>query len=180
MIRLCRLLAIGLITVSDRRVEPVEIHCEPGPYKPRMNGKRKASLLSEFERRSGDHNVGGSTRKRLVTAYREDALRVASFLDRHGPAKVRDVREGAGVGRCGAILRDNYYAWFERVAYGVYGLTPKDGKPSSSTRKWSPCWRTGNQKSPSRDESPAVAGPFPGPAPCRGGRLVVLDAATGR
>ena len=124
IVRLCRMLTIGLITVSDRRADPVEVHCEPEPYKPRMDGKRKARLLAEFERRSGDHNVGGSTRKRLVTAYREEALRVASFLGRHGPAKVRDVRLVTGVERSGAILRDNYYGWFERVTHGVYALTP--------------------------------------------------------
>ena len=105
------------------RTEPVEIHCEPGPYKPQMNGKRKASLIAEFERRSGDHNVGGSTRRPLVTAYREEALCIAAFLERHGPAQVRDVRRGTGIERCGAILRDNYYNWFERVTYGVYELT---------------------------------------------------------
>ncbi len=126
VIRLCRMLAIGLITVSSRRrIDPVEIVCEPGPYKPQMNGKRKVSLISEFERRSGDHNVGGSTRRPLVTAYREEALRIAAFLEQNGPAQVRDVRQGAGIERSGTILRDNYYDWFERVSRGVYELSPR-------------------------------------------------------
>ncbi len=36
--------------------------------------------MYEFHERSGDYNVGGSSRAKLVTAYREKALRVAQAL----------------------------------------------------------------------------------------------------
>lgn len=126
VIRLCRMLALGLITVSKRRrINPVEVVCEPGPYKPQQSSKRKDRLLAEFERRTGDLNVGGSTRRPLVTAYREEALRVAAHLGHIGDAAVRDVRAGTGIDKSGAILQDNYYNWFERVSRGVYRLSPE-------------------------------------------------------
>ena len=126
VIRLCRMLSIGLIAVSiGRRGGAVEVFCEPGPYKPKADAKRRGRLLSEFERRSGDHNVGGSTKRPLVTAYREESLRVAAFLGEAGQAAVRAVRAGTGVERAGDILQDNYYRWFERVSRGVYRLSPE-------------------------------------------------------
>ncbi|MEO1552180.1 MAG: DUF2161 family putative PD-(D/E)XK-type phosphodiesterase, partial [Pseudomonadota bacterium] len=35
------------------------------------------------------------------------------------------VAAGAGVVWARAIMADNHYGWFERVARGVYGLSPK-------------------------------------------------------
>lgn len=125
VVRLCRMLGLGLLVVyAGRGRRPrVEAACEPGPYVPRPNLRRRARLMREFAGRSGDFNVGGSTRRPLVTAYREEALCVARFLEVHGPSRVRDVRAG-GAERAGAILQRNYYGWFVRKSRGVYDLTP--------------------------------------------------------
>ena len=87
---LARRLGIGLMTVrvSDGLVE---VHCDPGPYAPRKNSKRKAQLLREFARRQGDPNAGGQTRAGLVTAYRQDALKIAVYLYEAGASKGADV-----------------------------------------------------------------------------------------
>lgn len=126
VVRLCRMLGLGLMTVyAGRGRRPrVEVACEPGPYVPRPNLRRRARLIREFADRSGDFNVGGSSRRPLVTAYREDALCVARFLEVHGPSRVRDVSNGGAAERAGAILQRNYYGWFVRVSRGVYDLTP--------------------------------------------------------
>lgn len=125
VIRLCRMLSLGLMTVSARRkTTPVEVVCDPGPYRPKTNLVRRAKLLREFERRTGDHNVGGSTGRPLVTAYREEALRIAECLGRRGEAPVRDVRGETGLANAGRILQSNYYRWFQRVSRGIYRLTP--------------------------------------------------------
>jgi len=97
---------------------------EPEVVPVRRSPCRTSALLQEFRRRSGDHNTGGSTRRPLVTAYREEALRVAAFLQQAGSAKVKAVRETTGVAKAGSILHDDYYGWFERVRLGVYRLTP--------------------------------------------------------
>jgi hypothetical protein len=103
----------------------VEVVAEPEPYKPRQSKARRARVLGEFGRRSGDHNVGGSSREPRITAYREAALLVASELRDGGPMAVRAIRQTTGCPQAGAILAKNYYGWFVREAPGVYGLAPE-------------------------------------------------------
>lgn len=126
VVRLCQLLGLGLLAVSvSSRSARVEVACEPGPYRPRSNLRRRHRLLQEFSQRSGDYNVGGSTRRPLVTAYREEALRVALYLSRHSQASPKAIRKGADAPRAAAILQKNYYGWFQRISRGVYTLTPQ-------------------------------------------------------
>ncbi|WP_299281291.1 DUF2161 family putative PD-(D/E)XK-type phosphodiesterase [uncultured Tateyamaria sp.] len=124
MTRLCRRLGLGLITVrtSDGLVT---VHCDPGPYAPRKNAKRKGQLLREFAGRVGDPNDGGQTRVGLITAYRQDALKVAMYLFEVGASKGADVARETGVGRATTMMRNDHYGWFEKVETGIYGLTPK-------------------------------------------------------
>jgi hypothetical protein len=93
------------------------------PYAPRKNLKRTQLLLREFERRAGDPNLGGSTRKPIMTAYRQDVLRCVLHLSTHGASRIKDIRIATGVDRAPGIFRDNVYQWFQREARGVYGLT---------------------------------------------------------
>lgn len=123
MVTLCRRLGLGLITV---RIEDglVQVHCDPGPYAPRKSKARTGRLLKEFAKRSGDPNVGGQVRAGLVTAYRQDALRLAVFLFEAGATKGSEVAKATGVGVATRMMHDNHYGWFEKVEKGVYGLTP--------------------------------------------------------
>ena len=133
MTRLCRRLGLGLMTVrlSDGLVQ---VHCDPGPYAPRKNAKRQGHLLKEFAARTGDPNDGGQTRVGLVTAYRQDALRVALYLFEVGASKGADVARETGVARATTMMRDNHYGWFEKVETGVYGLTPTGAEAASSAQ----------------------------------------------
>ena len=124
---LCRLLGIGLLTVTFFKTKKpvVEVLCEPGD--PPARGKRRsrqAKLLQEFSERSGDYNVGGSTKRKLVTSYREKALRVAWAIRREGPCAPRRIAEMTGSRRAADILQKDYYGWFERVERGIYRLRP--------------------------------------------------------
>ena len=120
--KLCKYLGLGLITVRFPD-EHTQIHCDPEPYAPRQNKARKTALLREFERREGDPNIGGSTRQTLITAYRQDAQRLAAFLAENGPSKGAEVRDKTGVNAATRMMRDNHYGWFERHSLGVYGLS---------------------------------------------------------
>ncbi len=103
----------------------VEVHADPSPYKPRKSKIKKARLLKEFARRTGDPNSGGATRQGLMTAYRQDALRCARVLLELGPTKAALVAKACGVERARPLMADNHYGWFERVSTGIYGLCPK-------------------------------------------------------
>jgi hypothetical protein len=121
-LRLCRRLGLGLITVSRGLAVA---HLDPAPYRPRQNAKRKALLLAEFTRRVGDPSAGGGSRRPIVTAYRQDALRCVKYLDAAGVARVAHIRLETKVERAAAILQRDVYGWFFRQHRGHYGLTPQ-------------------------------------------------------
>jgi hypothetical protein len=123
--RLCRQLGLGLLTVNlERTPAAVELIVDPPqPADIRRNHRKRRTVLREFHHRSGDHNVGGSTRQPIVTVYRQHALLVARYLSEHPPVTVAQVRVGTGIQRSGKILQQNHYAWFERVRHGTYTLT---------------------------------------------------------
>lgn len=118
--RLLRLLGLGLLTVNLRtgRVEP---EIPPAPYAPRLDRAWRSRLLREFERRRGDPMPGGTTRRRIMTAYRQTALALAEALAA-GIERPRDLKHLSP--DAGAILARNVYAWFARTAPGRYALTP--------------------------------------------------------
>lgn len=129
---LCRRLGLGLITVTLYKTKApfVEVLCSPdggeisGFELPRVIKPRAARLLNEFRERSGDYNLGGSTGRKLYTAYREKALQVAKAIGSAGEMPPRQAKELSGVGSAAAILQNNYYGWFRRVRRGIYSLTP--------------------------------------------------------
>ncbi len=121
---LCRRLGLGLILVRTRDGF-VEVLCDPGPYAPRKSKPRKTRLLREFQRRVGDPNAGGSAAVKRVTAYRQDALRCATYLLANGPSKGAHVAKATGVPTATRIMATDHYGWFERVEKGIYALTPK-------------------------------------------------------
>ncbi|MEM6462914.1 MAG: DUF2161 family putative PD-(D/E)XK-type phosphodiesterase [Pseudomonadota bacterium] len=121
-VKLCRRLGLGLMTVRARDGH-VDVHCDPAPYRPRPNKRRKDRLIREFSRLVGDPNTGGSTRKRLVTAYRQDALRCLSLLNQLGPTKAASVARETGVSAARRLMADNHYGWFERLKTGIYGVS---------------------------------------------------------
>ena len=120
--KLCRRLGLGVLVVTGPIVEPL---ADPEPYRPRKALDRKGRLLKEFARRVGDLNLGGSARQPRMTAYRQDALRIAAMIGRSGPCKVADLRRQTGVGRTAGILQNDVYGWFQRESRGVYALSPK-------------------------------------------------------
>jgi hypothetical protein len=126
--KLCRRLGLGLMTVNPTAPidRAVEIVLDPLPYRPRQNKRRAALLLGEHARRVGDHNTGGVRGVRIVTAYRQEALRCAQLLE-GGAMRVRAMRATGRVPNVGKILLDDVYGWFRRVERGVYELSP-DGR----------------------------------------------------
>ena len=122
-IKLCRRLGLGLMMVRMKD-SFVEVSLDPAPYKPRKAYRQKARLLKEFAKLAGDPNTGGATRKGLVTAYRQDALRCLNFLDEHGPTKAAIVAERSGVAKARRLMADNHYGWFDRVEIGIYTPSP--------------------------------------------------------
>lgn len=122
---LARRLGVGLLTVSNGRVEA---RLDPTPYRPRGSERRRRRLLLEFEQRVGDPNVGGTTGVPRTTAYRQDALRCAAALGALSPQRTAELRRSSGVPKAATICQRDVYGWFERVERGTYALSPHGRK----------------------------------------------------
>ena len=119
--KLCKRLGLGLLVVS--KSGSVDILAEPVPYVPRPNKNRRTALLKEFHKRKGDPNVGGSTKVKLITAYKQDALRCLCHLHTNGATRVSHLRKATQIERAATILRADYYGWFVKEERGIYNVT---------------------------------------------------------
>ncbi len=116
--KLVRLLGFGLITVTSRG--NVEVIVAPCPWRPRRDPKRRSRIVEEHSKRRGDPALGGSTRRPIMTAYRQQALDCAKVLA-VAPGRPRDLKPM--MPDAPKILQRNVYGWFERIERGCYGLT---------------------------------------------------------
>ncbi|NHN29199.1 DUF2161 family putative PD-(D/E)XK-type phosphodiesterase [Paenibacillus agricola] len=91
---------------------------------PRLNKRAADGIVREFRERRADYNVGGSTKLKLMTSYREKALHLAQLLQHHGTLSPVRLRDLTGNAKVASLLQKNYYRWFQRVKRGVYCLTP--------------------------------------------------------
>ena len=128
VLALCGRLGLGLLTVRLQPTWFVDALLDPAEYRPRQRKPALGRLLREFQQRVGDPNTGGATRRKIMTAYRQDALRCAGYLGDNGPSRAAAVAKATGVAKAGQIFLKDYYGWFERVVEtprGTYHLTPK-------------------------------------------------------
>jgi hypothetical protein len=91
---------------------------------PRHNKRAAERIVREFKERRADYNVGGSTRSKLVTSYREKSLHLAYLLKLHGPMSPRKLSDLTGNAKAAGLLQKNVYRWFQRVERGIYIITP--------------------------------------------------------
>ena len=127
---LVRRLELGLITVSfENNIKTVNIVIEPSFFdrKKSMQStkKKRKNITNEIDGRHGNYNVGGSTRTKLLTAYKENSIHIACCLetfDKLSPKKLKELGTG---NKTQSILNKNYYGWFEKIERGIYKLTEK-------------------------------------------------------
>jgi len=116
---LCRRLELGLIFVgfTSAGTPQLDVAVHPGAASaPRRDKKRRLAVIREHELRTGSANTGGVSRKKILTAYKEQALLVARLLREGGPLTAEEVRRRGGPENTAAILGRNVLRWFEREA----------------------------------------------------------------
>ncbi len=124
MVKLCKKLDFGLITVAlDSPVMFAEIILSPNEINSITNYKKKISVEKEAVLRSGDYNTGGSTGKKIITAYREKSLELLCLISVYGPFSGAKLRQMGYEKGAYSILYKNYYKWFEKTGKGVYGIS---------------------------------------------------------
>ncbi|MBM6617911.1 DUF2161 domain-containing phosphodiesterase [Bacillus suaedaesalsae] len=125
---LIRRLELGLIviTFSGNR-KKVEVMFGPSTFdrKRSFNKKRRSALLKEINGRSADYNVGGSNKTKIMTAYKENCIQIACYLDKYGQLSPKALKQLGTGEKTSSILTKNYYNWFNRAERGIYELTEK-------------------------------------------------------
>lgn len=125
MLRLLKRLELGLLTVAlDSPLQTVDVVLEPSDSLAWKNRKKREQVQAEMENRKMDVNVGGMTRKKIITAFREKSIRLACLLEREGQISTAALRERGMEDYIGICIR-NYDKWFQRVEKGVYALSEK-------------------------------------------------------
>lgn len=117
MVYLCKRLEIGLILVgfSTKGTAQIDVALNPAEAKPvRKNKKKRIAVLTEHNNRTGSVNTGGVTRRKIITAYKEQALAVANTLYKHGELKAEEIKQLCGCEKTSAILCRNFYGWYEK------------------------------------------------------------------
>lgn len=125
MMHLLSRLSLGLIYVSDDlneltlALEPKELDLKRVR---RINKAKVMNLKEEISLRKTNLNKGGQSGRTIMTAYREDCIKLLYILKE---LKTIAPRQGKALGiiKSQAILRDNYYGWFKKVSRGLYELT---------------------------------------------------------
>ena len=129
ILHILRRLELGLIFVDvENPVNPVEIVFHPIEFQRRKFKHRKRAIIKEVENRSQNLNVGGINKKKIVTAYKENAIQIAVYLKEIGATNPKKLREYNSGKKTLSILYSNFYGWFQRVDYGIYDVTEKGGK----------------------------------------------------
>lgn len=126
MIQLLKRLDIGLLTVAlDSPLKHVEMLLAPNQNQVRKNAKKQKVLQNEFSKRNVSVNIGGTTKQKIITAYREQALELCCILEQQETVSYQTLRLWGIAEKNLLILRNNYYDWFVRKQKGVYALSEK-------------------------------------------------------
>lgn len=120
-------LGLMLVTLSGPNACRVEVALDPVPFDRERSIKqakrKRTAILREAAARYQDHNVGGSTRRKLITAYRENAVQIACCLELYGKCSPKQLREWGTGEKTYAILHNNVYGWFNHADKGIYELS---------------------------------------------------------
>lgn len=130
MVYLCKRLEIGLILVgfSANGTPMVDVAVHPEPRAAvRKAAKKRAAILKEHGARTGSNNRGGVTRTKILTAYKEELLRIAWLLEQNGELTTRELREHGASDKTSAMVNRDYYKWFKKTDGQKYALS-ENGK----------------------------------------------------
>ena len=122
-------LNLGLLLVNLRSTEPYVIEViKPESFDFEQSRKRKVtkrqSIIKEFNKRKSDVNKGGSSKQKLMTAYKEHCLMVLYLMFAYDLSTTKElVNYGFEPKQVMSIWNKNFYKWFEKKDKGVYAVS---------------------------------------------------------
>lgn len=125
VLHILRRLELGLIFIELDSKDSVKIIFHPKQFQRRKQVRRKRALLKEISLRGKNRNVGGVTRRKIITAYRENVIHIAVYLKNIGETSAANLRKYGTGAKTSSILYSNFYKWFTKVDRGVYKLNDR-------------------------------------------------------
>lgn len=123
---LLKRLGIGLLLVRAYGGGYVEEVQEAREYPLKRNLRERNKTLKEISERKNDYNIGGVNKTKIVTAYMEECVKVAFFLNKYNELSPKQLRElGTDAKKTYSILKNNFYGWFTSEKRGIYKITQK-------------------------------------------------------
>jgi len=123
--QLLQKLKIGLISV-DHNEASFLIEVDEFSSKKRTNLKKRR-VIKEFNERDNHINLGG-TKGKVLTAYKENVIRIAFMLRKMKSASPKKLMEHTGILETSRIMQSNFDGWFEKIERGIYQLSEKGEK----------------------------------------------------
>lgn len=128
MCHLLKRLELGLIMVTFlKSTTKLEVILEPGPYDRKYSvqsyKRKRQKLFDEIKGRNINNNIGGSNQTKIMTAYKESCIQIATCFLHYGPLSPKKLRQLGTGDKTLSILSQNHYGWFRRIARGVYDLS---------------------------------------------------------
>jgi len=131
--RVIKRLELGLLVVNLSPLGcSVTKHFDPLPPQRRKIKRKQRAVIQEVADRTGDYNIGGSSKQKLITAYKENAILIACCLRHLGPCSPKKLRSLGTGEKTTSILSHNHYGWFQRIERGVYKVTEQGAIEASA------------------------------------------------
>jgi len=124
--KLLKKLELGLITVAmDSPAQFAEVIFFPGgtgAKKTKAAVAKNEAIKKEIFGRTTD-TVGGTTKKKINTAYRERCVKIACILEAHDEVSLKTLREQFNEKNLSNMMRANYFGWFKKTEPQTYEIT---------------------------------------------------------
>lgn len=121
---LVKRLGLGLILVSNDEKMQVEEVVSPSDFYVRKNSRKKQSLLKEYNGRVFDLNVGGQTRKKINTAFKETNIHLLCIMEKEEQISVKELTKNYGFDKSVyGIMYRNVLGFYEKLGKGYFKMS---------------------------------------------------------
>ncbi len=124
MLKMLKELGIGLIAVGVEGAPIAEFIAEPDKTKS-INYRKKKRLVKEAEGRNMDINIGGSTQRRIITAYTEASVLALCHMEIYDTLNTAQLKKLGYPDKVRNAFNTNAYGWFEKVGRATYAMSEK-------------------------------------------------------
>ena len=131
MTQVAKNMGLGLVLVTPNGRAMIAVTQEDVlAYHAHRNNVKAQRVKKEISGRRFDKNIGGSTKTKILTAYKETSVQIAVMLEDkpQGMSGKQLVSDYGCPANTTKLMHSNTMGWFERPSKGVYRLSQKGRK----------------------------------------------------